>query len=61
MSVMRFWLEMGVDGPSHWSAVPYIIKRKEPTANRKPSETHAVLKRIRAEVDATFPGRMLFR
>ena len=57
LSVMRFWLEMGVDG-LRLDAVPYLVER-EGTNNENLPETHAVLKRIRAEVDATFPGRML--
>ena len=57
LSVMRFWLEMGVDG-LRLDAVPYLVER-EGTNNENLPETHAVLKRIRAEVDAAFPGRML--
>jgi maltose alpha-D-glucosyltransferase/alpha-amylase len=56
-SVMRFWLEMGVDG-LRLDAVPYLVER-EGTNNENLPETHAILKRIRAEVDARFPGRML--
>jgi maltose alpha-D-glucosyltransferase / alpha-amylase len=57
MSVMRFWLQMGVDG-LRLDAVPYLIER-EGTSNENLPETHAILKRLRAEVDAAFPGRML--
>jgi maltose alpha-D-glucosyltransferase/alpha-amylase len=57
LSVMRFWLETGVDG-LRLDAVPYLVER-EGTNNENLPETHAVLKRIRAEVDATYPGRML--
>jgi maltose alpha-D-glucosyltransferase/alpha-amylase len=57
LSVMRFWLEMGVDG-LRLDAVPYLVER-EGTTNENLPETHAVLKRFRAEVDAAFPGRML--
>src|SRR5690606_24306458 len=39
-------------------AVPYLVER-EGTNNENLPETHAVLKRLRAEVDAAFPGRML--
>lgn len=56
-SVMRFWLDMGVDG-LRLDAVPYLVER-EGTNNENLPETHAILKRIRAEVDARFPGRML--
>ncbi|HEX3756986.1 MAG TPA: maltose alpha-D-glucosyltransferase [Rhizomicrobium sp.] len=56
-SVMRFWLDMGVDG-LRLDAVPYLVER-EGTSNENLPETHAILKRIRAEVDARFEGRML--
>src|SRR5438045_1608394 len=57
MAVMRFWLELGVDG-LRLDAVPYLVER-EGTSNENLPETHQVLKRIRAELDASFPGRML--
>ena len=57
MSVMRFWLQLGVDG-LRLDAVPYLVER-EGTTNENLPETHAILKRFRAEVDHAFPGRML--
>ena len=57
LGVLRFWLELGVDG-LRLDAVPYLVER-EGTSNENLPETHAVLKRIRAEIDAAFPGRML--
>ena len=57
LAVMRFWLEMGVDG-LRLDAVPYLVER-EGTNNENLPETHAILKRIRAELDASYPGRML--
>jgi maltose alpha-D-glucosyltransferase/alpha-amylase len=57
LGVMRFWLELGVDG-LRLDAVPYLVER-EGTNNENLPETHAILKKMRAEVDATFPGRML--
>ncbi|WP_414643689.1 maltose alpha-D-glucosyltransferase [Bosea sp. (in: a-proteobacteria)] len=57
LGVMRFWLELGVDG-LRLDAVPYLIER-DGTSNENLPETHAVLKRIRAELDASFPDRML--
>jgi maltose alpha-D-glucosyltransferase/alpha-amylase len=57
LSVMRFWLEAGVDG-LRLDAVPYLIER-DGTSNENLPETHAVLKRIRAALDASFTGRML--
>ncbi len=57
LSVMRFWLDLGVDG-LRLDAVPYLVER-EGTNNENLPETHAVLRRIRAELDAHAPGRML--
>ncbi len=57
LSVMRFWLELGIDG-LRLDAVPYLVER-EGTNNENLPETHAVLRDIRAEVDRAFPGRML--
>ena len=57
LSAMRWWLELGVDG-LRLDAVPYLIER-EGTSNENLPQTHAVLKRLRAEVDAAYPGRML--
>jgi maltose alpha-D-glucosyltransferase/alpha-amylase len=55
--VMRYWLSMGVDG-FRLDAIPYLIER-EGTNNENLPETHAVLKQIRALVDAHFPNRLL--
>jgi maltose alpha-D-glucosyltransferase/alpha-amylase len=57
LSVMRFWLQLGVDG-LRLDAVPYLVER-EGTNNENLPETHEILKRFRAEVEASFPGRML--
>jgi maltose alpha-D-glucosyltransferase / alpha-amylase len=57
VSVMRFWLQLGVDG-LRLDAVPYLVER-EGTSNENLPETHQILKRFRAEVDDAFPGRML--
>src|SRR5579863_3059546 len=57
LSVLRFWLALGIDG-LRLDAVPYLVER-EGTSNENLPETHAILKRIRAEVDAAFPDRML--
>ena len=57
LGVMQFWLDMGVDG-LRLDAVPYLIER-EGTSNENLPETHAILKRIRAEVDAHYPDRLL--
>src|SRR5579875_663440 len=57
LDVMAYWLEMGVDG-LRLDAVPYLIEREGTTCENLP-ETHAVIKRIRAAIDARFPDRML--
>jgi maltose alpha-D-glucosyltransferase/alpha-amylase len=57
LSVMRFWLDAGVDG-LRLDAIPYLIER-DGTNNENLPETHAVLKKIRAELDRVAPGRML--
>ena len=57
LGVMRFWLDLGVDG-LRLDAVPYLIER-EGTNNENLPETHDVLKRIRAELDKSYPDRML--
>ena len=57
LRIMHFWLDMGVDG-LRLDAVPYLMER-EGTNNENLPETHDVLKRIRADLDASYPGRML--
>ena len=55
--VMRFWLDMGVDG-FRLDAIPYLIER-EGTNNENLPETHAVIKKLRAAIDASYPNRFL--
>ncbi len=57
INVMRFWLDMGVDG-LRLDAVPYLVER-EGTNNENLPETHAVLRQIRAVMDADYPDRLL--
>jgi maltose alpha-D-glucosyltransferase/alpha-amylase len=57
LSVMRFWLDMGIDG-LRLDAVPYLVER-EGTINENLPQTHAILKRMRAEMDRHAPGKML--
>src|SRR5690606_3344420 len=47
--VMKFWLDMGVDG-LRLDAIPYLCVR-EGTNNENLPETHAVIRQIRAAVD----------
>lgn len=55
--IMRFWLEMGVDG-FRLDAVPYLVEREGTNCENLP-ETHLILKDLRARLDKEFPGRML--
>jgi maltose alpha-D-glucosyltransferase/alpha-amylase len=55
--VCDFWLDMGVDG-LRLDAVPYLYEREGTSCENLP-ETHTYLKKLRAHVDAKFPGRML--
>ncbi len=57
LDVVTFWLEIGLDG-LRLDAVPYLCERDGTNGENLP-ETHAFLKRLRAEVDASFPGRVL--
>jgi len=57
LNVMRFWLDIGVDG-LRLDAVPYLVER-EGTNNENLPETHEVLKLIRAKLDTGYKGRML--
>ena len=57
LSVMRFWLDLGVDG-LRLDAVPYLVER-EGTNNENLPETHAILKKLRRALDDYAPGRML--
>jgi maltose alpha-D-glucosyltransferase/alpha-amylase len=55
--VMRFWLDMGVDG-FRLDAIPYLCTR-EGTSNENLPETHAVIRQIREQVDAHYQNRLL--
>ena len=57
LGVMRFWLDMGVDG-LRLDAIPYLIER-EGTSSENLPETHTILKRIRAELDRRYEDKML--
>jgi len=57
LALLDFWLEMGVDG-LRLDAIPYLFEREGTNCENLP-ETHAVLKQLRAHIDANFTGRML--
>jgi maltose alpha-D-glucosyltransferase/alpha-amylase len=57
LKVMKFWLELGVDG-FRVDAVPYLFEREGTSCENLP-ETHAYLKVMRQFVEENFPGRIL--
>jgi maltose alpha-D-glucosyltransferase/alpha-amylase len=57
LDVMRFWLDLGLDG-FRLDAVPYLYERDGTNGENLP-ETHEYLKRIRKEVDDKYPGVVL--
>jgi maltose alpha-D-glucosyltransferase/alpha-amylase len=57
LDVVRFWLELGIDG-FRLDAVPYLFEAEGTSCENLP-ETHRFLRRLRAEVDAAYPGRVL--
>lgn len=57
LNVIRFWMDMGVDG-FRADAVPYLFEREGTNCENLP-ETHAYLKRVRKFMDEHYPGRIL--
>lgn len=57
IKIMRFWLDMGIDG-FRADAVPYLYEREATDCENLP-QTHAYLKRIRRFMDGNYPGRIL--
>jgi maltose alpha-D-glucosyltransferase / alpha-amylase len=57
LDVLRFWLDLGIDG-FRLDAVPYLFERDGTSGENLP-ETHEYLKRVRAEVEARYPDRVL--
>jgi maltose alpha-D-glucosyltransferase / alpha-amylase len=55
--VMKFWLDLGVDG-FRLDAVPYLIEREGTSCENLP-ETHEIIREFRRRIDATYPGKML--
>ena len=56
LRVMRYWLDLGVDG-LRLDAIPYLCVR-DGTHNENLPETHAVIKYMRAELDRHYSNRM---
>jgi maltose alpha-D-glucosyltransferase / alpha-amylase len=57
LGVLRFWFDLGIDG-FRLDAVPYLYEREGTNCENLP-ETHAYLRRLRAEIDAGYPDRLL--
>ena len=57
IDLVRFWLDLGFDG-FRLDAVPYLYQR-DGTAGEHLPETHAFIKRIRKQLEADYPGRIL--
>ncbi len=57
ISVMKRWLDAGVDG-FRLDAIPYLCER-EGTNNENLPETHAILKKLRVELDSHAKGKVL--
>jgi maltose alpha-D-glucosyltransferase / alpha-amylase len=55
--VMKFWLDLGVDG-FRLDAVPYLVERDGTSCENLP-ETHAIIKELRRRLDSAYPGKML--
>ena len=57
VKIMRYWLDMGVDG-LRVDAIPYLVEREGTNCENLP-ETHAVMKRIRHEIDKDYAARTI--
>jgi maltose alpha-D-glucosyltransferase/alpha-amylase len=57
VQVMKRWLDTGVDG-FRLDAIPYLCER-DGTNNENLPETHAIIKRLRQELDAYAKGKVL--
>ncbi|HEX8859594.1 MAG TPA: maltose alpha-D-glucosyltransferase [Actinomycetes bacterium] len=57
LEVIRFWLDMGLDG-FRLDAVPYLFEREGTDCENLP-ETHEFLKRVRKEVDSKYEHKLL--
>jgi maltose alpha-D-glucosyltransferase/alpha-amylase len=55
--VMKFWLDLGVDG-FRLDAVPYLVEREGTNCENLP-ETHAIIREFRKRLDEEYSDRML--
>ncbi len=56
-NVIRYWLDLGVDG-YRADAVPYLIEREGTSCENLP-ETHDYLKEVRKLIDQEYPDRII--
>jgi len=57
LDVMRFWLDLGIDG-FRVDAVPYLFEREGTNCENLP-ETHEFCRRMRALIESDYPGCIL--
>jgi maltose alpha-D-glucosyltransferase/alpha-amylase len=57
MNVIRFWLDLGIDG-FRLDAVPYLFEEESTNCENLP-QTHEFLRKLRKIVDDEYPGRVL--
>jgi maltose alpha-D-glucosyltransferase/alpha-amylase len=57
VKVMRYWLDLGVDA-LRVDAIPYLIERDGTSCENLP-ETHAIIKKLRQEIDSGYSNRMI--
>ena len=57
LDAMRFWFDRGVDG-LRLDAIPYLVERDGTSCENLP-ETHAIIRKVRAVIDAEYTNRFL--
>jgi maltose alpha-D-glucosyltransferase/alpha-amylase len=57
LKAMRFWLDLGVDA-LRLDAIPYLVERDGTNCENLP-DTHVVIKKVRAAIDAGYANRMM--
>jgi maltose alpha-D-glucosyltransferase / alpha-amylase len=57
MDVIRFWMDLGIDG-MRLDAIPYLFEEEGSSCENLP-RTHEYIRRIRRMIDSDYPGRIL--
>jgi len=57
IKVIRYWLDLGVDG-LRMDAIPYVFEREGTSCENLP-ETHALIRRLRQEIDTNYSNRVI--